>query len=264
LNWKYTSLTSWPGCIGTFPLSQYLLSLVTFPRYLSLLSSARSSLLSLILSHLHLRLSDSQSRHYPTTDLTRSITLLTSLLHECRGTEALSSALSSHYIFASYLHLLPLTATKSPFHNPQLRYELRMKPFLGITAPEIPSFEEFEEAMHPFGPYEKPSIHFLAVWKEFLAGVEESVKIAKGEFANLKKIGAEGCGSGGLEESWGKNISSVLASCIATGIAVAAVKTAGVEKGGSGLKLEILEPGKRYHDWWVVPKIVSDAVGGKV
>jgi len=29
------------------------------------------------------------------------------------------------------------------------------------------------------------------------------------------------------------------------------------------LKLEILEPGKRYHDWWVVPKIVSEGAGGK-
>jgi hypothetical protein len=132
-----------------------------------------------------------------------------------------------------------------------------MKPFLSITAPETPTFEEFEEAMCPFGPYEKPSIPIVAIGKEYLAGVEESVKLAKGEFASVKKIGAEGCGSGGLEESWGKNISTVLASCIATGIAIAALK------GGKGLKLEILEPGKRYHDWWVVPKIVSEGAGGK-
>lgn len=135
-----------------------------------------------------------------------------------------------------------------------------MKPFLGITAPETPSFEEFEEAMHPFGPYLKPTIQFGAVGKEFLEGVEENVKIAKSEFANMKKIGAEGCGCGGLEESWGKNISSVLASCIATGIAVAALKT-GARK--EGLKLEILLPGKRYHDWWVVPKISSEGTAGK-
>jgi len=50
----------------------------------------------------------------------------------------------------------------------------------------------------------------------------------------------------------------VLASCIATGIAVATIKTAAAKKEGQGkLKLEIAEPGKRYHDWWVVPKLVS-------
>jgi len=42
------------------------------------------------------------------------------------------------------------------------------------------------------------------VREKFLVGIEESVKSAKGEWAGLKKIGAVGAGSEGVEEAWGK------------------------------------------------------------
>lgn len=65
----------------------------------------------------------------------------------------------------------------------------------------------------------------------------------------------------------------VLRACIAAGIAVAAVRR-GVGAGGDGrkvkgkgkgkevdwsarLRVEVPEVGKRYHDWWVVPKVVA-------
>lgn len=68
----------------------------------------------------------------------------------------------------------------------------------------------------------------------------------------------------------------VLRACIAAGIAVAVVRK-GFEKGkgevgggkgkgkGKGkdvdlsarLRVEVLDVGKRYHDWWVVPKVTA-------
>lgn len=48
-------------------------------------------------------------------------------------------------------------------------------------------------------------------------------------------------------------MSTLLQSCIATGIALSTLKSA---PDSSKLKLEISEAGKgRYHDWWIVPKL---------
>lgn len=137
-----------------------------------------------------------------------------------------------------------------------------MKPFLTITVPEAPSFEEFVVAMKPFGSYLKPSHPINLIGAEILKEVEESVKTAKLEFNKMKKCGAQASGSGGLEPSWEQNINSILASCVSAGVTAAALwmdleRSSRMDVGGT-LKMSLLEPGKRYHDWWIVPQIVRE------
>lgn len=56
-----------------------------------------------------------------------------------------------------------------------------------------------------------------------------------------------------------QDIDGTLRACITTGVAIASLRKAFQTHRendiGKHVLLEIAEPGKRYHDWWVLPKI---------
>jgi hypothetical protein len=223
--------------------------------YLSLLTQSQSSVLNLILPHLRQRLSRLQPSAAGQVGTT--IAYLESRAQEMDATKALADALFSLYTYLRYINKIPDPALQSPFYSANQRYELRMKPFLGVTGCSVPPFEEFDESMHPWGPYNKPSLDVHNVNTEFFDEIVSAVKDAKTGFAAVKKIGHKGAMCEDIEDWWNKNISGLLASCVAVGIAVANVKRK-AEKGEVGsLTVEVLESAnsKRYHDWWVVPKI---------
>lgn len=186
------------------------------------------------------------------------------------------------YALLHYLKLLPVP--ERPFSAPALRYELRMKPFLlTVEPPTPPPFDEYRQRTHPLGDYDQPSSDELSKGlKAMSADADDAVKMAKAEFAALKKLGAKAARCEAVEDAWKKvrlvpesaawetgqltsgatqNIASMLSSCVAAGIATSAVKAACSERGGVSrpppLKIEMPEAGKRYHDWWVVPKVVG-------
>ncbi|KAF1834626.1 Mak10-domain-containing protein [Decorospora gaudefroyi] len=189
---------------------------------------------------------------------------LDSLLAEAEGTASLALALARFYILLLYLGLLPLP--KRPFGTEALRYELRMKPFLSLSPPEAPAFEDFRTHTQPYGSPSSPSTAFFeAVGKadsELWAEVDGHVKAAKAAFAEYKKMGVVAAKAEGVEKAWGKEVQSALASCVALGVAVAGVKDMVVKKGmdggkeGWGMKVEVPEAGtgKRYAEGWVVVK----------
>lgn len=221
--------------------------------YLSLLASSRVSLLDLILQATEARSNQMREDITKRKEMNLSLSMLRSLKTEAQGTVALASALSSIYIYLSYHGCVPIAAAKSPFYQPQLNYELRMKPFLSIKSPELPSFEEWDSVLHPFGGYDHGAKSLERSRITFLDGIDEHIKSAKMHFAAFKKLGAVAAGCEGLDEIWAKNTSVLLQSCIATGIALSALKGA---SSGMEIKAEIPKPGKgRYHDWWIVPKI---------
>jgi hypothetical protein len=66
-----------------------------------------------------------------------------------------------------------------------------------------------------------------------------------------------------VETAWAKDVQSVLASCIALGVAVAGVKDAAMKKGERnelGVKIEVPESGagKRYAEGWVIVKVLKE------
>jgi hypothetical protein len=63
----------------------------------------------------------------------------------------------------------------------------------------------------------------------------------------------------GSYDSWVRDVKDALKACIFTNITITAVKK-GVEAAGKDgrvkLKAKIPAPGTRYHEWWIVPKVV--------
>ncbi|KAF2118729.1 amino-acid N-acetyltransferas-like protein subunit Mak10 [Lophiotrema nucula] len=237
--------------------------------FLSSVTGRRRDLLTTIKAHFDDRKRMFLSQNTPealtnaqeTDDGTRYIS---SLLHDASGISALSSALSKFYTKLNYLNLLPRPTR--PFSTEDLRYELRMKPFLTLTPPEVYPFADFAAQVQPYAPpfFDSPPPSFSEALRtpESWLEIEDSVKRAKEEFSAVKKLGAKAAKSDSVAISWVKDVQGVLASCVALGVAVAGVKAA-VEEGEEGRELGIrfeipgIGIGKRYAEGWVVGKVVK-------
>lgn len=122
-----------------------------------------------------------------------------------------------------------------------------MEPFLGITAPPTPTYQEFAEAVAPFGPYEDNHVD-EEVFRTMLLDIGNQVSVARQEFTVYKTIGAEKAGNAGMEDVFAKNIAGLLWSCVATNVAVAMLD-------GKKVSMELPKPDARKHEWWIVPTI---------
>ena len=239
--------------------------------FLSLIITRRRELLSRIQIHHHTRHTQllRERKLRDANAVAEAAPYLDSLAAEATGTSALSLALARFYMIAAYCHLLP--NPKRPFSTASLRYELRMKPFLAVQPPEVPPFEDFKAHTQPYGPYASPDPGFAVDLRngksELWADIDGNIKAAKDAFAELKLLGARAAKSQGVEKAWIKEVQSLLASCVALGVASAGVKDAAQKYGNSGdikklgLRADIPESGakKRYAEGWVVVKVVEQA-----
>ncbi|KAJ9665442.1 N-alpha-acetyltransferase, non-catalitic subunit [Coniosporium apollinis] len=231
--------------------------------WLSQIASSRYTVLEHILPFMRRRHTRFTKRKQvrEASSVSRTVDYVDAMIREAKGTTLLAECLSTLYALLHYLKLLPVP--ERPFSAPALRYELRMKPFLlTVEPPTPPPFDEYRQRTHPLGDYDQPSSDELSKGlKAMSADADDAVKMAKAEFAALKKLGAKAARCEAVEDAWKKNIASMLSSCVAAGIATSAVKAACSERGGVSrpppLKIEMPEAGKRYHDWWVVPKVVG-------
>jgi hypothetical protein len=234
--------------------------------FLSLITTRRKDLLLSIQTYYSTRAAQLRAARQPRDAhaVDASSAYLASLVAEGEGIAALSLALARFYMILLYLAALPMPAR--PFATEQLRYEVRMKPFLGLDPPEVPPFADFQTHTQPFGAYTSPEPEFWTqvkdgkaeVWSE----IEYCLKSAKEAFAEVKKLGARAAKAEGVESAWGKDVQSALASCVALGVAVAGVKEAVGKMGEDrrlGVKVEVPESGggKRYAEGWVVVRVVK-------
>lgn len=167
---------------------------------------------------------------------------------EAEATYSFSDALSCLFTLLGRFSLLKVPPR--PYSDDTMRYEVRMKPFLGIGLPEVLPFGEFTKAVQqPDTPT-----------RELLTFAAETVMSAKKGFEMLSKLRAETAFCQGSHEAWLGNIKACVKACISASISISAVRKA-VEAVGEGselkIKVEIPETGKGYHDWWPVPKIVA-------
>jgi hypothetical protein len=166
---------------------------------------------------------------------------------EAAATYGFADALSSLFAVLARLSLLPVLPR--PYSDAATRYDVRMKPFLSISLPEPIPPAELEELVAQ--PRESP----LAL----LSFAAESVAAAKRAFEILAKLGPAEAFCQGYHEGWAQNVRESLKACIFAGVSIAAVKRAVEATGGKGqirLRVDIPKAGERYHDWWVVPKVV--------
>lgn len=160
----------------------------------------------------------------------------------------LSDALSCLYTVLARLGLVK--APPRPYSNNELRYELRMRPFAPIGLPALPTFDVFTAGT------EQPEVST----PEILEYADKALTGAKRGFERFvsRNFTAQDAFSVGSHERWVTSMKNGLKSCIATGIAIAAVQKAlekSLKTGELKIKAEVPTPDKSYHEWWVVPRI---------
>lgn len=179
--------------------------------------------------------------------LIRSLMYIDESLKDATITSTMSDALSSIYTVLDRLGLVK--PPPRPYSNDMLRYEIRMRPFSQIPAPELPSFEVFTtQTTQP----ETSTEDVLEDASRALAGTKKL-------FESMTKLSAEDSFSQGSHEWWLASMKSALKSCITMGLTITTLqKAVERQKGGGRLKLkaEVPKPEEAYNSWWIVPKLV--------
>lgn len=164
---------------------------------------------------------------------------------EATATYGFADALSCLFTALSRLSLIP--SPSRPYSDGNMRYEVRMQPFLSIGLPELIPFEDLTRlVMQP----DESIINLLKFAAESAMGAKKCLEL-------LSRLSPKDSYCQGSQDSWLNNIKACLKACIFTSITISAIKKAVEVAGEHGevkLKIEIPATGKGYHDWWVVPK----------
>lgn len=154
-----------------------------------------------------------------------------------------------YHLFTALRRLDLIPSPPRPYSDDKMRYEVRMKPFLSITEPEFLNFEELTKHV------DQPDVPLLGL----LNSAAESAATAKSAFEIMAKMPSEVAFCRGSYDSWLKNVKDCMKAVIFTNITISTIKKAieAAAKDGGMPKLEVMVPesGKRYHDFWIVPKV---------
>lgn len=152
-----------------------------------------------------------------------------------------------------------------------------MRPFLGLSIPEVPTYADFAHLTSLPVPENKggsksrssastkPTAEALAL----LDSAAEALKNARKEWEAISKASPSMARTTSCEEWWRADVKNVLRACIMANIAVVTVKkaVAGLGKGKGVrdvLQVDVTtgagegEKGKgSYHAFWIVPKVTA-------
>ncbi|XDG02792.1 hypothetical protein ABKA04_002407 [Annulohypoxylon sp. FPYF3050] len=157
-------------------------------------------------------------------------------------------------LYTALLRLNLIALPQRPYSSDTLRYDLRMKPFRSISLPALPTFDEFTRA----------TLQPETTTYDLLKYAENAVGGARKGYEALSRMPEASTFSANTHDRWVGNIKDCLRAAIAAGVAVSTLQQA-LRRVGSqedqgplelGLKVEMPEMGKGYHDWWIVPKLV--------
>lgn len=187
--------------------------------------------------------------------VSRSLSYLRATLLDAAVTWELADALSGIYtLIYDRLKLLPLPPR--PYGADALRYEIRMRPFLTVELPDLPTFSDFAQSTRQPDKSDR----------QLLDCAEAAVAGAKKGYEHLTKFGeTEAFTVGGETHArWLTGRKNEFKSVIQAGLAASALRKVvearekGVET--TGVKVEVPLPEKGYHEWWIVPKVT---LGGR-
>lgn len=140
-----------------------------------------------------------------------------------------------------------------------------MRPFLSLSLPDVPSYEEFSSLVLLQTSASREASENAAgnARREqalsILDVAEQAMKMARREWEAISKQSAEAARCQGCEDWWKSSIRDVIRACIAGNIAVATTRKGLAASRGKGihdvLQVEFPDQGKRYHRWWVVPSV---------
>ncbi|KAL4944560.1 hypothetical protein BDV06DRAFT_220186 [Aspergillus oleicola] len=186
--------------------------------------------------------------------LRKSFHLSDRLTMQIVAVDAFAISLHALYVLLSRHKILPAAAAPHAYSNDRFRYELRMKPFLNITLPELVPYEEYHREATLQGDSDE------VVIERATKAIGEARKawettLANGPFDdwNGDKVNAPA-----VEEDWKRDAKDTMRACIGASIAIETVKKA-IRSGAQplSLKVSIPEAGSkgRWHDWWAVPQV---------
>ncbi|KAF4556774.1 Mak10 subunit-like protein [Elsinoe fawcettii] len=195
-------------------------------------------------------------------EIMSSVSYLASLAAQARLLSALASALADIYSALMILDLIPIPGR--PFSSPELRHELRMKPFLGIGTPALPSRGDLESITTA----RESGTTIGSICSE----ADEKLRLAKAEVGRLKSMSPEEGRFTGLEKDWERDWKGKMLVAVQIGVGVAAVRE--VAKGLGEVSVDELKEGKeregikkrvkvempkvedRKQRGWIVPRVV--------
>lgn len=195
--------------------------------------------------------------------LRRSVTFLDFAMLQAYATQSFANGLSSLYSFLAHVGLLRGPYSESPYGSPQLRYALRMRPFLALSLPEVPTYDQFIASVS-LRPDPKASQAKVAAQAMSILNIaERAFKSARKDWDTICKTSAEVASCQGCEEWWRAGVKDVLRSAIMAGIAVATAKKAlNATSNVADIKKKLTidtageeGKGRGYHAWWIIPKI---------
>lgn len=179
--------------------------------------------------------------------MSRSLSFARVMLLDAAITWELSDALSSIYTVI-YDRLELLTPMSRPYSTDELRYEIRMRPFSPIELPELPSYTEFAEST------QQPD----KSTEDLLKAAESAVAGAKRGYEVMTKFGEKEAFTAQSHARWLATTRNGFKSVIQAGLAVTALKKISEMRDNGevvNVKVVVPEPGKIYHEWWIVPSV---------
>ncbi|KAL4959099.1 N-alpha-acetyltransferase 35, NatC auxiliary subunit [Aspergillus stella-maris] len=186
--------------------------------------------------------------------LRKTFQLFDRLTMQIVAVDAFAISLHALYVLLARHKTLPTAAAPHAYSNDRLRYELRMKPFLNITLPELVPYEEYHREATLQGDSDE------VVMERATKAIGEARKawettLANGPFDdwNGDKVNAPA-----VEEDWKKDAKDTMRACIGASIAIETVKKE-IRSGTQPLNLRVSIPEAgskgRWHDWWAVPQV---------
>ncbi|KAI5290811.1 hypothetical protein KEM54_000372 [Ascosphaera aggregata] len=206
---------------------------------------------------------------------------------ELIAVDAFAIAMHAMYVLLDRYELLePLKSvpkartgneTKRQYSNAALKYELRMKPFLPITIPEVMPFDAFSKASTMVADSDEAVLsRATQAISEAKRGIEQYINLGTSSSNSAKS-------SSPIFKDWVADTKDCLRACIGTSLAInqlnkaiSRVNTSSetspegkstTKKETKNLKQRLPLPVKvliptvdekaRWHPWWAVPQIVS-------
>ncbi|KAI1614818.1 Mak10 subunit, NatC N-terminal acetyltransferase-domain-containing protein [Exophiala viscosa] len=182
-----------------------------------------------------------------------------------KATEALAKAL--HRVFVILQRHKLLSKSKPTYASDNLRYELRMRPFLHLSLPEPISLEAAQRVSSLEGLSDQMvldqalQLNQMArkAWEEVLREPWNtqplSQDVPQGRVRKMDHLSSDSV----VARERTKDVRNMMKSCIGTGIAISTLSKALEKKEITGIKVEIPPVGDRdrWHISWPVPKIRS-------
>lgn len=187
----------------------------------------------------------------------RSFRSLERLTTHLIAIDAFAIALHALYALLSRHQVLPSASSSEAYSSDKLRYELRMKPFIPISLPEMVPYEEYQREAALEGDTDatildrasKAITEARRAWEMTFnhgAFIEDSSSPTRTP-------------STAIEEDWKRDVKDTMRACIGASIAIETVKEAIAGESSPSEKLQVAIPelGSKthWHDWWIVPQV---------